>query len=29
MPAIYKTVAQVVKVDKNTIKDLIKKGHED
>ncbi|HBG8547967.1 TPA: siphovirus Gp157 family protein [Clostridioides difficile] len=28
IPAIYKTVEQVVKVDKNTIKDFIKKGHE-
>ncbi|WP_144017141.1 siphovirus Gp157 family protein [Clostridioides difficile] len=28
IPVIYKTVEQVVKVDKNTIKDVIKKGHE-
>ena len=28
IPAIYKTVEQVVKVDKNIIKDFIKKGHE-
>ncbi|HBF7727286.1 TPA: siphovirus Gp157 family protein [Clostridioides difficile] len=28
IPSIYKTVEQVVKVDKNTIKDVIKKGHE-
>lgn len=28
IPGIYKTVEQVVKVDKNSIKDFIKKGHE-
>ncbi|MDC9392523.1 siphovirus Gp157 family protein, partial [Clostridioides difficile] len=28
IPGIYKTVEQVIKVDKNSIKDFIKKGHE-